>query len=418
MKIFMAFFEDRRSQLFSCLRWLVFSCLVGLIVGHVGVVFHLVIEFVTSIRFDHPGIIYLLPLSGILIVFAYHRCGHYNPRGTDLVISSIRSDERIPLRMAPLIFFSTIITHLFGGSAGREGAALQIGASISSYLGKLLRLDEKDKKIITMCGMSACFAALFGTPITSAIFAMEVVSVGIMHYAAIVPCIFAAFIGSSVALYYNILPYHFLIDIIPTISFSLIIKVLIIAIICAFVSILFCLMLHKASEIFSRNFPDAYLRIIVGGVLIITLSVLLNTYDYTGAGMDIIKATFAGSVIPTAFFFKMLYTSITLGSGFKGGEIIPVMFVGSTLGAFLASILGIPVALGAGLGLVALFCGVTNCPLTSIIMSIELFGSSGLVLYAISVAVSYMLSDFYSLYKDQKIMYDKVKPTYIDHKTK
>ena len=327
------------------------------------------------------------------------------------------------------MFLSTIITHLVGGSSGREGAILQIGASVSAWLGRLARLDENGLRIITMCGMSAAFSALFGTPLAAAVFAMEVISVGVMYYAAIVPCVVSAVTGLWVARQLHVPGTAFALTGIPATTPLSVVKVVGMGVLFALLSILFCFVMHGAHKLYDRFLPNRLVRVIVGGCIVIGLTYLVwlwnpGTYDYNGAGEAVIHAAIEGHARPEAFLLKILFTAVTLGAGFKGGEIVPVFFTGSVFGCVAAPLLGLPAAFGAGLGLVSLFCGVTNCPLTSILLALELFGGTdgfspqNLALFAVSIAVSYMLSGYYGLYSEQKIMYDKFHPLFINRKAR
>ena len=395
--------------------WVFFGCVIGVIVGLIGVLFHFGIEFVTEYRINHPWMILLLPFGGLGIVFFYHLEGMDKDKGTNFILISVRTNEKVTLKMAPLIFISTIITHLFGGSSGREGAAIQLGGSIAGNFGRMLELDEKEERIMTMCGMSAAFAALFGTPVTSVIFAMEVITVGVMHYSAIVPCTIAALIGARLSDYCGITPTSFVLTNAPEhISFAVCISILFLSVGGAVLSILFCVAMKKTSALYCKYFPNPYKRAFAGGCIIIVLTYLLGTGDYNGAGMDVIEKAFYGETAYGAFLWKILFTAITLGAGFKGGEIVPVLFVGATFGASISSLFGISPSFGAALGMGALFCGVTNCPLSAIILCVELFGGKQIPYYAFVCAISYMLSGYYGLYSEQKIMYSKVKPEFIN----
>ncbi|MEG0615158.1 MAG: chloride channel protein [Oscillospiraceae bacterium] len=402
------------ALVFSFVKWIAIAVIIGVLVGAVGTLFCYGIEFATKTRQAHEWLIFLLPFAGILIVLLYKGLGMSDDTGTNRVLLAVRSDEKLSIKTMFLIFVSTILTHLCGGSVGREGAALQIGGSLSAHIGRTLKLDDKDKTIITMCGMSAGFAALFGTPIASAVFAMEVVSVGIMHYSALVPCVISALVGATVARLSGLMPMSFNVPIIPEITFSSVGKVLLLAALCAFLSIFFCVCLHKFEELFKKKINNKIVRIVVGGVAIIALTLLIGTQDYNGIGSNIINLAFTENSRPEAFLLKILFTAITLGAGFKGGEIVPVFFVGATFGNLIAQILGIPIAFGTAIGMISVFCGVTNCPLASLFLSVELFGSKGLIFFGISVAVSYMLSGYDGLYSEQKIIYSKLKPQYID----
>ena len=400
------------------LKWIVLSIIMGVLGGLIGSLFHMAVKDVTNFRISHSWIIYLLPIGGLIIIMLYNLCNTNHNLGTNQIISSIRSDEKVTSVMAPLIFISTVITHLFGGSAGREGAALQLGGSIGNKFGRVLGLDEKDMHIITMVGMSSVFSALFGTPLTAIFFSMEVISVGVIYYVALVPCMIASMIAYRMAIFFNISPINFAINNVPNFSLPIILKAIVIAMVSAVVSILFCVTLHKTENKMSDLVANPYKRIFVGGLIVVILTVLFRTNDYNGAGMDIIQKAFRGEVVPYAFLLKILFTAITIGAGFKGGEIVPTFFVGATLGCFLGNLLGIPQGLGAAIGLVSLFCGVVNTPIASIFLSIELFGEMGLVYFAIAVGVSYMLSGYYGLYSSQKIVYSKLRAEYINKSAK
>ena len=401
----------------TSIRWVIFAILSGLIVGGIGTLFYFGMYLVTLTRTKNPWLIFLLPVSGLVIVGCYRLLHDEMDTGTNLVLSAIHSDEELPLRMAPLIFLSTLITHLFGGSAGREGAALQLGGSIGNGLGKLFRFDDKDKHIMIMCGMSAAFSALFGTPMAAAVFSMEVVSVGVMYYAALVPCVISSLVASMVARYFGVAQELFLIDNIPAFRFLPAVKISVLAVLCAGVSILFCIMLHSSDHLYKRFFKNAYIRIFVGGCLVIALTLLVGDQTYNGAGMNMIEQYMQGQVPPEAFILKMLFTAVTLGAGFKGGEIVPSFFTGAAFGCLFGNILGFSPSLCTAVGMTAVFCGVTNCPITALLISFELFGYDAMPYFLLAVAFSYMLSGYYGLYSSQKIIYSKYKTNYINRKT-
>jgi len=361
--------------------------------------------------------LFLLPLGGIVIIFLYRVFHEGDNKGTNLVITSIQANDSMPTKMAPLIIVSTMITHLFGGSAGREGAALQVGGALGNFLGKILRFDDKDRRIMIMCGMSACFSALFGTPIAAAIFSMEVISVGIMYYAALVPCVIAALVAQKLAQILGASATAFPVSEICEFNMINGSKFLLMSIIFALVSILLCICLHNAAKIYSKFIPNQYIRVVVAGLLVIALRYIVGSTDYLGAGGDVIARSFVTSAAWYVFLAKIIFTAITLGGGFKGGEIVPTLFVGATLGSFLASIFGLPVSLSAGCGMVAVFCGVTNCPITSLIISIEMFGAEPMKYCILCIALSYLLSGYYSLYSTQKIMYSKYKTEFVNRNT-
>ena len=404
-----------KNNAIALMKWLIFAVLVGLSVGVVGSLFHLALEWAGEARAAHPWLLFLLPVGGLAIVATYHFAGMDDDSGTEMVITSIRSGQPMRLRTAPLIFFATTITHLFGGSAGREGAALQLGGSISGALGKLLSLDREDERIITMCGMAAGFSALFGTPLSAAIFAMEVESVGVMYYAALVPCLLSALLAQKVAVFFHIYGTLFLVVDVPHLTVDSIISIILLGILCGILANLFCRVMGLGGALYRRITRNRWLRIVIGGCIVIVFSLLTGTSDYNGAGMEVIRQALAGEAFPLAFVLKMLLTALTLGAGFKGGEIVPSFFVGATFGCVVAPMLGLSASFGGAVAMIAVFCGVTNSPMTSILLGYELFfGGVGIEPMALVAAVSYMTSGYHSLYHQQKIVYSKTKSNYID----
>ena len=396
------------------LRWAASALVVGTIVGGLIGLFRMAVSWAVQMRAAHPAILFALPLAGAAIVWLYHCCGLDTDPGTDHILRSVRADPGVHLRMAPLVAVSTVLTHLCGGSSGRMGAALQIGGSVSGMLGHWANMDEKDSHIITMCGMAAGFSALFGTPLAAAVFAMEVVSVGEMYYAAFFPCLFSAFSAFLVTGAMGLSADAYQVVSVPDISAVSVLQVVLLGIGCALVARLFCAALRMARRAYGAVFPDTGLRIAAGGVLVILLTLTVGTQEYNGAGTDLVLRAFSGEASPAAFLLKILFTAATLGAGYKGGDIAPAFFTGATFGCAVAPLCGLPASFGAGLGLAGVFCGVTNCPLTSILLAYELFGGAGLPLYALCCAVSYMLSGYSSLYAAQKILYSKFRAEYID----
>ena len=401
----------------TSIKWVIFSMLVGLIVGLCGTAFYKGLYFVTQTRIEHPWLIFLLPFAGLLIVGLYHALKNLNDGGTNLVISAIHSGDELPLRMAPLIFISTLITHLFGGSAGREGAALQMGGSIGNSLGKLFRFDEKDKHIMIMCGMSAAFSSLFGTPMAAAIFSMEMISVGVMHYSALVPCVISSLIANGVASKFDVKNEFFLIDEIPKFNIITAIQISILAALCALLSIVFCILLHKTQNLYKKVFKNQYLRVFAGGCFVLAATIIVGSQTYNGTGMNIIDKCISGTVRPEAFILKMLFTALTLGAGYKGGEIVPSFCTGAAFGCLYGNLFGFSPTLCTAVGMTSVFCGVTNCPITSLLISFELFGYDGMPYFLLSIAFSYMFSGYFGLYHSQKIVYSKYKTNYINKST-
>ena len=394
-------------------KWLAVAAVTGLLGGAVGAAFYLSVAEATELREGHPWLLYLLPVAGVLIAGLY-RVTRMEQENTSAIIGSVRSGEGVPLALVPVIFASTALTHLCGGSAGREGAALQIGGGLGFAAGRLFHLDEKEQRMATLCGMSALFSALFGTPLTAAVFALEVVSVGQLYYSGLVPCLAAALAAYGVTGLFGIAPTRFDIPFVALTADGLW-RVAVLAMLCALVSILFCVAMHKSAHLAVKLLPNPCLRAAVGGALIIALTLLLGTRDYNGAGVGVITAALErGEARPEAFLLKLLFTAVTLACGFRGGEVVPAFFIGSTFGCAAGALLGLDPGFAAGIGLVAVFCGAVNCPVASMFLSVELFGSGEILYFALACCVSYMLSGYTGLYSSQKIMYSKLRPEFID----
>ena len=402
--------------------WTAAALVIGGICGGIGAGFAKLLQLVTGLRESNGWMIYLLPAAGVVIVGLYRACRMNEDKGTNLVIKSIRAAEsdkeaHITILTAPLIFAGTVLTHMFGGSAGREGAALQIGGSVGAWIGKVMRMGEKTVKTFTICGMAAVFSALFGTPVTAAIFSMEVVSVGIMYYSAFLPAIISSLFAAWISRLCGCAPTAFALTSAPQATVWLYVRIALLAAATAAVSIVFIAAMHATGHLAAKWIKNPYLRAAVGGALIIGLTLIVGNGDYNGAGGEIIaQAIEQGKAAPWAFALKIVFTAITLGFGFKGGEIVPAFFCGATFGCAVGPLLGLDPGFSAAVGLIALFCGVVNCPLASLILSAELFGADTLLLFAPVCAVSYVMSGYFGLYSSQNIVYSKLKNEYINKK--
>ena len=396
----------------ALVKWMTVGALVGGVGGLVGSLFHLGVNYATGVREAHPWVLYLLPVGGLVIVCLY-RITKMEGKGTNAVIESVHFGREVPIWLVPLIFIGTVITHLCGGSAGREGAALQIGGGIGYGTGRLLHLGEKDLPLATLCGMSGVFAALFGTPLTATVFALEVISVGVLYYAGLIPCITASMMGFLVSRLMGIAPTRFTVTT-PALNGWTMLLVVILALLCALVSILFCRGLHLAEHLAEKYFKNAYVRILAGAAVIVAITLLLGTTDYNGAGMHIIEQAVAGQASPRAWLWKLLLTVVTIACGFKGGEVVPSFFIGATFGCVVGAFLGLDPGFAAAVGLVAVFCGAVNCPLASVILSVELFGSGDLLYFAMACAISYLASGYCGLYSSQTILYSKLRAEFIN----
>lgn len=399
------------------IKWSALALVIGSVAGAAGTIFSMGVSWATGFRLSHPSMLFFLPVSGLLIVWMYHSFHEEGNRGTNMVIDAISSNERVTPATGPLIFFSTILTHLGGGSSGREGAALQLGGSIGNSFGEWFKLDERDKKIAIMCGMSAVFSALFGTPVAAAIFSLEVVSIGVLYYAALVPCVFSSFLAVGIARAAGLEGEHFPVEMTPALDLKAMGLLVLLGILCAAVSILFCVLLHTAEHAYRKYFPDARVRILAGSFLFIALTLLSGTRDYCGSSMGLIESSIEGSARYEAFLMKMLFTAVALGAGFKGGEIVPTLCVGAALGCAFGEITGFAPSLCAACGMAALFAGVTNCPITSLVIALELFGYEGMEYFSIIIAVAFALSGYYGLYASQKFVYSKTRTEFINRRS-
>ena len=406
--------KERLKEPEFFLKWLCIGVITGGIIGLVGALFHFCSAEAEAFRGDNTWLIYLLPVAGAAIAYFYDAMKYSHDQGTNLVLLAVRDNKIMGIRHALCIFVATVLTHLCGGSSGREGASLQIGAALGSFSGRKLKFGEDDKRIMTMCGMSAMFAAVFGTPVTAAIFAMEVVSVGIFYYSAIIPCVPSALTASYISsLFGNT---HLQVSVnVPKADLILYLKIALIGAICAGISVLFCQVIGKTHKLF-KKIKNHALRAAAGGAIVVLLTLIVGDYTYNGTGGDMIVSAFTKSPFFGAFLIKMVFTAVTLGSGFKGGEIFPVFFIGSSFGSVFAPLLGLDCSVGAAVGMTAIFCGVTNCPIASMLLSIELFGGEGIGMYALVCAVSYMLSGYGGLYSEQKILYSKKRMKFINKK--
>ena len=398
------------------LKWAFLSILIGCAGGLIGGVFGLAIKKAAGFFGSCHWLLYLLPVSGCLIVWLYRTFHEEGNRGTNMVLDSISSDASITPATGPLIFISTVLTHLTGGSAGREGAALQLGGSIGSLIGKALHLDQRDLKIAVMCGMSGCFGALFGTPLAAAVFCMEVISIGVMYYAALVPCLFSSLIGAGISGKLGLSAEHFTIVEIPEFGLKPAVLIIVLGILCALISMTFCVFLHEAEHWYRRFFKNPYIRILAASLILIGLTLVTGTRAYNGSSMGLIEQAIEGHVPYEAFFLKAVFTAVTLGAGYKGGEIVPTLCVGATFGCAVGMLLGFSPSLCAACGMIALFAGVTNCPVSSILIAFEMCGFEAMPYFALAVAVSFTLSRYYGLYKSQKFIYSKIRTEFINRK--
>jgi H+/Cl- antiporter ClcA len=424
-------------------KWLAIALPLGIVVGSAVAFFLWSLDHVTHLQWRYPWLLYLLPLAGVASGLMYHCWGKSAEAGNNLLMEQIHEPGGgVPGRMAPLVLVGTLITHLFGGSAGREGTAVQMGGGLAGTFGRWLRLSAEDTRILLMSGVAAGFGAVFGTPLTGAIFALEVLAIGQLSYQALVPCLIAGIVGDQATTAWGVghTHYHIVVsDRISSVSAGTTLdwlltgKVAIAAVFFGLASVLFAELTHALNWTFKRAISRPWLRPAAGGCVVILLVLLLGERDYLGIGVAADPNDPAAVTIQSSFqlggagrfswWWKLLFTAVTVGSGFKGGEVTPLFFIGAALGNISGQLLGAPVDLMAGLGFVAVFAGATNTPLACTIMAIELFApgngsllSSGFVVYAaVACFLSYFLSGHSSIYHAQRIGVPKTKHTRADN---
>jgi H+/Cl- antiporter ClcA len=418
------------------LKWLVIGIPVGALVGSAVAFFLWSLDYATRVRWATdtrlglPWLLFLLPLAGLGIGFLYHRFGKSVEGGNNLILDQIHEPGGgVPSRLAILVLLGTVITHLFGGSAGREGTAVQMGGSIASTIGRWLKFNRLDTRTLLMCGVAAGFGAVFGTPLTGAVFAVEVLAIGLVDFQSIVPCLIASIAGDGTTAAWGThhTQYHIgallqsgLVQSAPGLDWLLLMKVAAASVAFGLASVLFAELAHGFHYLFQRAIPRPIFRPAVGGLIVIALALLIGP-DYLGLGVSadplhpdqvtILSSFHAGGAGAWSWWWKILFTAVTLSSGFKGGEVTPLFFVGAALGNTLARVLHAPVDLFAGLGFVAVFAGATNTPLACTIMGIELFAAGqadaahpGLVVYlATACFLSYLFSGHSGVYLSQRI---------------
>ena len=398
------------------LKWGLLGLIMGILGGLIGAGFHHALHFVTHVRSENTWLIFLLPLGGLFTVALYRFLKLHNNKGTNEIIDAALDGHAVSPAVFPGIFLATATTHLFGGSAGREGAALQLGGSTASMLAKLFRLDASERKVMVMSGMAAVFAGLFGTPLTAALFCMEFESVGTVFSPALLPCFLAAFVASRVSLLFGVHAEGILLENALGMDLMTLGKVALLAVAVSVLGIAMCAFFHKAEHFAHHHVKNPFIRIAVGGAVVIVLTLIVGDHRFNGAGMDMALAAVEGHTDWYNFLLKMVFTAVTLAAGFKGGEIVPTFCVGATFGCLLGGIMGLDAGICGALGLIGLFCCATNSPIASIVLSIEMFGSSNLYLFALVCVICFVLSGNSGLYASQIIQFNKsdLKENHLD----
>jgi len=385
-------------------KWLFLACLIALLAGSASAFFLFALAWATDTHHAQRWLICLLPLAGFAVGWCYLRFGQNVEAGNNLIIDEIHDPKTmIPRRMAPLVLAGTIVSHLFGASVGREGTAVQMGGALADVVTRLLRVRREDRRIILMAGISAGFASVFGTPLAGAIFALEVLAVGRLRYDAIWPCAIAAILADQVARLWGVHHHVYRVDLIPQLSVWTLGATVLAGALFGLAGQSFARATHALSAWFKRRIAYAPLRPLAGGSLIALLAISLPVERYLGLGIPTIVEAFQQPTLPYDFLGKWAFTVLSLGSGFKGGEVTPLFYIGATLGNALAPLLDLPIPLLAGLGFVAVFAGAANTPIASTLMAMELFGSE-IGLYAlIACVVSYLFSGQAGIYRAQRI---------------
>lgn len=392
-------------NLFFTLKWLLIAGVVGLLAGSASGIFLISLKWVTEYRESNVWIITLLPLAGLLIGWVYHRYGESVVKGNNQLLEEFYNPQKtIPLRMAPLVLFGTLGTHLFGGSAGREGTAIQMGGALADQFTRWLKLKKEDRKILITVGVAAGFASVFGTPLAGAVFALEWLVVGRVRYEAILP----AFLGAYIANYacadlWMVDHIHYAIPFVPNLNLSNLLWIIPAGICFGLAGRLFAKATHFWGTLFDTKIKYPPLRPFIGGILVAILVLAMGTTKYIGLGIPTISDAFTEQLPWYDFLAKIGMTSLTLGAGFKGGEVTPLFFTGATLGNALSWIIPLPMALLAGMGFVGVFSGATNTPLACTLMGIELFGGESGVYMGLACVVAYLFSGHSGIYKSQII---------------
>lgn len=414
--------QNLKQLLISIPKWIIICVLIGILSGSASAFFLVSLEWVTQFRIHHDWIIWLLPFGGFLVGLSYYYWGESVVKGNNLLLEEYEKPKKtIPFKMAPLVLLGTLLTHLFGGSAGREGTAVQMGGAIADQFTKIFKLDNSERRILIILGISAGFASVFGTPLAGAVFALEVLYFSKINFKSIVLSFIVAYAAYFTVEFWEIKHTHYSIPIVPELSIDNLFYTVLVGLLSGFAALLFSRSTHFWGSLFSKNIKYPPLRPVIGGVVLAIAIAGLGFTKFSGLGVPVIVDSFSNQSEWYDFLLKILFTGFTLGAGFKGGEVTPLFFVGATLGSALSLFIPMPIALLAGIGFVAVFSGATHTPIACTIMGLELFGLQPGIFIAIGCIIAYFSSGSVGIYKSQIVkgakhkLYQKFQKKELEH---
>ena len=397
-----------KNLAFYLIKWWIICTLISLCIGIVVAFFLRSLSFVTNFRTLHPSIVLALPITGLVFSYLYTKWGQNASKGNNLIIDVANgAEENIPLRLVPLTVFGTIFTHLTGGSVGREGTATQSGGAIAYQIGRFFDLSSIEKQWCIMCGISAGFSAVFGTPLAGTLFAMEVAIIGTIRTEALIPVFYSSLLANSITELFNVKHSHYAIQSLPQMSIKVFVLLFICAMFFGLLGFLFEFLRQLIKKVYQRYLKNPILINTVGGIVIILATIIAQTDRFLGLSLPMIDDAFKGTAHTFDFLGKLIFTTLSLGCGFQGGEVTPLFGIGATAGSFLHNWINLPVSFLAALGFIGVFAAATNTPITCFVMGIELFGSDAAIYLLFITTFSYLFSGHHGIYSTQKILRPK-----------
>jgi len=391
------------KKLMAVFKRCLLGAVIGIVCGSASALFLFGLEFVTDAQSSNGWLLWFLPFGGALISFIYLKAGRGADRGNNLIIEQIYERKgTIPLRMAPLVLIGTWTTHLFGGSAGREGTAVQMGGSLSEWVGERLKLDHGTRQILLICGISGGFGSIFGTPLAGALFSLELLVFTSLSFRAALPSLIASYVGHYTALTWGVTHAHYKIGLLPMLQLGTIGKVAAAAIAFGLAARVFTMIVRRLKALLSRLLPHPALRSFAGGWIIIALVAITDTREYLGLGLPLLEQSFSEAAAPSAFALKGLFTAVTLSAGFQGGEVTPLFVIGASLGSALSKLLLLTAPFLAAIGMAAVFSSAANTPLAGVVMGIELFGIEAAPYLLAGCGIAYLFSGHSGIYSSQR----------------